>query len=407
MSRASFDGEVLVLGLGAVGAAALYQLARRGARVAGIDQHQPPHALGSSHGETRITRLATGEGDAYVPVVRRSHQIWRALEAASGRTLYTACGGLVLGAPGGRAAAFGRGDFLQRTVARAERHGIRHELLDAATVRRRFPLLEPADHEQGYFEPEAGFVVPEAAIAVQLDQAQRLGATVHTGERVLGLEPQGQRVWVHTERGGQRRSHLADRVLLAVGPWLPQLLAEGLPSGAAAGWAAQFKVYRQVMFWFDAGPAAAHSRVGRQPVFIWAHGEGEEDSFYGFPAAADGPAMVKVASAQFRATTTPQTVQRTVDPQEAADFHARRLAGRLALPAAPALDARACLYTVTPDRGFVVEPLPGLPQVLLASACSGHGFKHSAALGEALAERVLGLVPTLDLAPFAQARLAG
>ncbi|MFT3816639.1 MAG: N-methyl-L-tryptophan oxidase [Rubrivivax sp.] len=379
----SFDGDVLVLGLGAVGAAVLYQLARRGVRAGGIDRFRPPHALGSSHGESRITRLATGEGEAYLPLVRRSHRIWRELEAASGRALYEACGLLVL-APS-QAGPGGRADFHRRTLALARAHGIRHERLDAAAVRRRFPALQPPDGDEAYFEPEGGFVRPEAAIEVQLQQARAHGAALYLDETLLDLQPAGSRLRLTTEVNGHRREHRADRVLLALGPWLPAFLAAQLPRPAP------LRVYRQVMYWFDLAPdRAAQHRPQALPAFIWIFGDGEADSFYGFPALDPARPRLKLAAAQYRETTTPDAVDRRVGRDELEAFVAGRLRGRIALAADDCSDARACLYTVAPEHRFIVDTLPGLDGATWVSACSGHGFKHSAGLGEALAEQLLG-----------------
>jgi len=394
----NFDGEAIVIGLGAIGAATLYQLARRGSRVLGIDRYAPPHAQGSSHGESRITRLAVGEGDAYVPIVRRSHAIWRELEKATGATIYADTGGLVLAPVRSSAPSGGRTDFLRRTIAIAQRHHIAHEVLDADAIGRRFPQFQLQGDELGYFEPEAGFVRPEAAIAAQLQQALVHGARVHNGVRVLGIEPVGERVRVVTTGG----RHLADRVVLAAGPWLPDFIEA--PTRKA--WAGSVAVYRQVMYWFDAGEAAPSFAAGRFPVFIWAYGDGDEDSFYGFPASAAHPTRIKVASAQRSVTTTADDVDREVSADEAAQMFRTRVAGRLRLHDERPVDARTCLYTVTPDRQFLIDELHDLPAVLVASACSGHGFKHSAGLGAALAERLLGLAPTLDLQSFRHGRLA-
>jgi len=127
--------EVAVVGLGAMGAATLYQLARRGVSAIGIDRFAPPHALGSSHGETRITRAAVGEGEDYVPFVRRSHAIWRELEAATGQSLLEQCGLLMMAPRGVRTGHHGKTDFLNRTASVARRHRIPHQMLDRAVQR--------------------------------------------------------------------------------------------------------------------------------------------------------------------------------------------------------------------------------------------------------------------------------
>lgn len=393
--------DVIVVGLGALGAATLYQLSQRGVRVLGIDQFAPPHDQGSSHGDSRITRLAVGEGDEYVPFVQRSHAIWRELEARTGRPLMTTTGGLVL-APRDRVAEHhGKSDFVRRTIACAERFGIAHEVLDAAGIRARFPQFGLQGDEIGYHERDAGFVRPEDAIGAQLAVARASGAQTRTGERVQAVEPvgNGDTVRVRTDTA----SFTADRVVVAAGAWLPEFLGRQ----ARADWQADFSVHRQVMHWFDTGSAAADFAPGRFPIFIWMFGDGQEDYMYGFPSSDPAQPALKVATEQYVAATTPGTIDRTVSPEETAAMYRDRVAGRFPQIGGRALKARACMYTVTPDRRFVIDALDGLPNVLIASACSGHGFKHSAGLGEAIADQVLGRAIShgLDLRPFARQRL--
>jgi len=200
-------------------------------------------------------------------------------------------------------------------------------------------------------------------------------------------------------------SFTADRVVVAAGAWLPEFLGRQ----ARADWQADFSVHRQVMHWFDTGSAAADFAPGRFPIFIWMFGDGQEDYMYGFPSSDPAQPALKVATEQYVAATTPDTIDRTVAPEETAAMYRDRVAGRFPQIGGRALKARACMYTVTPDRRFVIDALDGLPNVLIASACSGHGFKHSAGLGEAIAERVLGRASShgLDLRPFARQRLLG
>ncbi|MGJ7613885.1 MULTISPECIES: N-methyl-L-tryptophan oxidase [unclassified Variovorax] len=394
--------DVIVVGLGALGAATLYQLSQRSARVLGIDQFAPPHDLGSSHGDSRITRLAVGEGDEYVPFVQRSHAIWRELEARTGKPLMTTTGGLIL-APQGRVAEHhGKPDFVRRTIACAQHFGIAHEVLDAAGIGARFPQFHLQGDEIGYFEHDAGFVRPEDAIGAQLAVARASGAQTRTGERVQAVEPvgNGDTVRVRTDTA----SFTADRVVVSAGAWLPGFLGKQARADWQA-WQGDFAVHRQVMHWFDTGSAAADFSPGRFPIFIWMFGDGQEDYMYGFPSSDPAQPALKVATEQYVATTTPDTIERTVGPEESAAMYRDRVAGRFPQIGGRALKARACMYTVTPDRRFVIDALDGLPNVLIASACSGHGFKHSAGLGDAIADHVLGRQSALDLSPFARGRL--
>ena len=401
MTTPHFDA--IVIGLGAIGAATFYQLAQRGAKVLGIDQFSPPHDQGSSHGESRISRLAIGEGDEYVPLVHRSHQVWRELEARTGRSIFTNTGGLIL-APRDRIAAHhGKSDFVRRTIACAERHGISHQVLDAAGIRQRYPQFQLQGDELGYLERDAGFVRPEEAIAAQIAVGRALGGEVRTHEPVLALAPlgNGDTVEVRTTHG----RYTANQVVVATGPWLPGFLGQQVQADWQKGWGGNFAVHRQVMYWFDIGDQAPRFVPGVLPIFIWMFGDDQEDYMYGFPSSNPAQPALKVATEQYVDTTSPDRIDREVTQEEIDTMFRTRVAPRFAALSGRALQAKACLYTVTPDRHFVIDSLPGAPNVRVASACSGHGFKHSAGLGDALAEQVLGLPTAYDLSAFRIARL--
>lgn len=384
------NADVLVVGLGAMGSAALYQLARRGAKAVGVDRFRPPHVYGSSHGETRITRQAIGEGEAYVPFVLRSHQIWRELEAISGRELFMACGGLILSGKTGKATHHSKPEFLNRTIRAAQAFGIEHELLDTAQIAERFPQLGLRDEERGYWEPGAGLVYPERCVEVQLEQALGLGAAVRTGERVLRVAAEKDGVTVQTDLA----THHADRVIVSAGPWVAELLGEPLTRAV--------RVYRQVLFWFEAERPEQYA-PGRFPIFIWTHGEYDGQHFYGFPDVGSG---VKIATEQDQVSTSPDTAERTVADAEAERMFEAHARGRLlGLKGRPHQSA-TCLYTSTPDGDFILDRHPDSERVLIASPCSGHGFKHSAAVGEAMAAWAMAGAAPLELSPFGLSRFA-
>ncbi|HEY8673763.1 MAG TPA: N-methyl-L-tryptophan oxidase [Candidatus Dormibacteraeota bacterium] len=383
--------DVIVVGLGAAGAATLFQLARRGVHAMGIDSYSPPHVLGSTHGDTRITREAIGEGAYYTPLVRRSHVIWRELEAETGADLLTQCGGLVIEAAGGGAAGHHRHDFLSQTIACATRYGIPYERLSAAEVTLRFPQFKLEGDESAYYEPGAGFVRPERCVDAQLTVAERLGAEVRRDERVLGLESSDGVVRVRTDRG----VHEAPRVVLAVGPWIQDFVE--------APERALFNVYRQVLGWFALRPGSVDHTPGVMPVFIWGLNDGS--AFYGLPAV-DGADNIKVADEQLDVATTASEAELDVGPSETQSVYARMIGPRLPGVTERCVRAVRCLYTVTPDADFVVDDHPDLPGVLLVSPCSGHGFKHSAGLGEAIAQRVTTGTSDADLSAFRIGRFA-
>ncbi len=376
----------IVLGLGAVGSAAAYQLARRGNRVLGIDRFDPPHAFGSTHGDTRITRLAIGEGAQYTPLAMRSHELWREIEQETGRTLFTACGGLVISSAA-KTSTVHIENFFANTLAAAERFGIDHEVLPAAELRRRYPQFSVRDDEVGYFEPSAGLVRPEACVRAELALARARGAEIHVNEIVRGFAASADAVTVTSDRA----TYAAERLIIAAGPWLPGLLRPE--------WAKCFTVSRQVVFWFDVGDSAAAFAPERFPVFIWEL-QSSRQAIYGFPAI-DGPkGGVKISTEQLEATTTPETVDRYVTEDEARAVYERLIAPHMPAVRPKCLRAAACLYTVTPDFGFVIDTHPEFERVLIASPCSGHGFKHSPAIGEALAQRVIDGTSRIDLGAF-------
>jgi sarcosine oxidase len=372
--------DAIVVGLGAMGSAVTHQLAKAGANVLGIDRFHPPHELGSTHGETRITRLAVGEGSRYVPFVKRSHELWREIERETGESLMTLTGGLVM-AVEGAARCHGADDFLATTVAAAREHAVPHELLGAGEVRARFPALALTGRERtAYFEPDTGFVRPERAVAAQLRLAATHGATIRTGERVRSVRAGGVATDAAEYAGG--------RVIVTAGPWSGELLPQHRE---------RFAVYRQVQFWFDVADDAAYERHRDTPVFIWQLGDAHDDFVYGFPPL-DRRGGVKVASEQY-ATPTTADAWREVTAEEVRRMYDDYVRERLPGLTDRCLRATSCLYTVTADHGFVVDD----GDVLCVSACSGHGFKHSPAIGEAVAQLAATGRSDLDLSGFAAA----
>ena len=328
---------------------------------------------------------------AYTPLVRRSHAIWRELEAETGQDLLTQCGGLIIEAAGAGAAGHHRHDFLSTTIACANRYGIPHELLSAAEVTARFPQFRLDGDESAYYEPGAGFVRPERCVEAQLTVAERLGAQVRRDERVVAIESNAGVVRVRTDRA----VYEAPRVVLAVGPWIRDFVDQHE--------LVLFRVFRQILIWFSLRPGAADHSPDAMPVYIWGLGGGA--AFYGFPEV-DGAHSIKVATEQLDVETTADTASLEVEASEAQSTYDALIGPRLpALSPDGALAVR-CLYTVTPDANFVVDEHPDLPGVLLVSPCSGHGFKHSAGLGEAIAQLVTTGASDADLAPFRIGRFA-
>ena len=370
--------DVAVLGLGAMGSAAAYQLAKRGARVLGIDRHAPPHEFGSTHGDTRVTRIACGEGPEYSAFVQRSHEIWRALEAELGVELLTQNGILVISGKGERALSHGIDAFLSATVNAANHAGLDYSLLDTTTLRARYPAFEFSDGDEAYHDRVSGFVRPELCLEVQLRRARELGAALHLNETVTSFRQKDGAVTVTTDKG----TYQAKQLVVSAGPWLPQLLEPTL--------AATFKVTRQVLYWFRARNEAAHAQFDaeRFPVYIWQ--VPAPQVIYGFPAVGGIEEGVKIATEQYELEATPQTVDRTASAQEIRGMYETYVGPFFPGLSPVCLKSKICLYTWVDGARFIIDRHPEHDRIIIASPCSGHGFKHSAGIGELLAQMALG-----------------
>jgi len=371
-SRDRYD--VIVVGLGGMGSAAAFHLARRGQRVLGLERFTVAHARGSSHGGSRIIRLAYFEDPAYVPLLLRAYELWRQLERDSGADLLLVTGGLLLGPPSSPTVAGARRSAAEWDLA--------HGVLDAADVRRRFPTLAPAADTIAFFEEAAGLVRPEATVTAHVRLATAAGAECHFEEPVVGWDASadGTTVTVRTAAGSYR----ADRLVICPGAYAPDLLG---------GMELPLKVERQVQTWFQPDGGVAPFLPDRHPVWMW---EPDDDSevagfhgfVYGFPAI-DGPdGGVKMSIVAQPDPCTPDTIDRAVG---AADLDVVRAHLRRRLAAGPGrlLRADACMFENSPDNHFVVGHHPRHSQVIVAGGFSGHGFKFVPVIGEVLADLAL------------------
>jgi sarcosine oxidase len=253
---------------------------------------------------------------------------------------------------------------------------------------RRFPQIQGADDARACFEPGGGFVYPERCISVQLEGARQKGATI-VQAAVTGIAEHAGGVVVRT--GAQVIE--ARRAVVAAGAWTGPLLGDPFDR--------LLTVRRQVLHWFPV-PDSLY-RPETFPAIIWMHGDSSDDYFYAFPSVP-GTGLLKAATEQYDRATTPNDVDRMVAPAEADAFHRDHLAGRLNGVGARAVRSMACLYTVTPDSGFIIDQHPRMERVTVISACSGHGFKHSAGIGESVARMLAGSDAGTTLAPFALSR---
>jgi sarcosine oxidase len=384
--------DLIIIGLGAMGSAALYQAAKRGVSVLGIDRYDPPHTMGSSHAETRITRLALGEGMQYMPWVARSNHLWRELEAATGEALLYLHGGLIITSPSSAARFRGQAeDFAVVTQKIAAAHGIDHAMWSGAEVRKSYPQILARDSDHAYYEPTGGFILAEKAVAVQLAEAQKQGATMRPNEPVTRVDWSADSVTVTTAT----ETFAADRAIVTTGAWISDFVPE--PQRR------HFPVYRQVVYWFEVEDPAVFA-IDRWPFVMWI-GDTTEAFFTSFAIVQDGVPGLKMVTEQHHTPCDPDTVGRDITADEIARYYDTLASDKLAGIKRRCLAAEACLYTVTADEHFVIDRHPETDLVIVASPCSGHGFKHSAAIGEALVEMALEGTSQLSTAPFAFRRL--
>lgn len=369
--------DAVVVGLGASGSAALYQLARRGQQVLGIEQFSPGHDRGSSHGHTRIIRFGYFEHPSYVPLARLAHGMWREIEKAARRPLLTTTGILEIGRPDS--------GLVAGTLASSRQHDLPHEVLDAERLMRRYPAFRLPQDFIGVLQPDAGVLEVEPAIHAQLELAKAHGAQIRSNSRVTTIEPRGSGVRIVTAEGDVFDAASA---IVAAGPWLAKLLPDSrLP----------LRVTRQAVLWVTPEDPEIFA-PGRFPIFMI---ESANGIHYGFPLHGDDG--LKIAKHHH--------VEQAADPDDHArivseeDENIIRETIREFLPAAdaPRKTASTCLYTMTPDGDFIIDRLPGSPQIIIASPCSGHGFKFAPAIGAILADLTRGET-SHDISRFALRR---
>jgi sarcosine oxidase len=309
-----------------------------------------------------MIRQAYFEGEAYVPLLLRAYELWERLERDTEERLLTITGGLMLGRQ--------ESSVFAGSLASAQAHGLKHEVLDAVAIRARFPAFRPSAETAGLFEYNAGFLHPERCIRAHLKQAEAHGATLRFDERVLDWTATEAGVRVNTSGG----SFEAERLILSAGPWLPELLGSlDLP----------LTIERNVLYWFDPIGGTEPFRIGRFPVYIWELATGSH--FYGFPAVDDGPGGVKVAFFYRGASCSPDTIDRHVSEAEVEAIRAA-LADTIPALGATLRATATCMYTTAPDHDFVVGLHPEHANVVIASPCSGHGYKFASVMGEVLAD---------------------
>ncbi len=371
--------DVAVIGLGGMGAAALFHLARRGLRAVGIECFVPGHDRGSSHGESRAIRLGYFEHPSYVPLARRAYENWAELERLAGVSVLTKTGVLEMGKPGSV--------IVEGSAAASRLHGIEHEVLDVAEIRRRFPQLTLPDSYSGVWQQDGGFVRPELANALHLRLAGEAGAEIRFETRVEAVEPTANGIRIGTDRGPVD----AARLVVAAGPWVADLVPELAPHLTLA---------RQVICWFRPREPQAVA-LGQLPVFII---DGEDDIAYGFPDVGAGfKCASHLPSGQLAHA---DDARQDAGPDDEARLR-RFLEAYLPASAGPLAAMKTCIYTKTPDEDFVIDLHPGDSRIVVASPCSGHGFKFASVIGEVLADLAREGGTRHDISRFRMTRFSG
>lgn len=351
--------DVIVLGVGGMGSAACFELARRGQRVLGLEQFPLVHARGSSHGQTRIIRTAYAEHPSYVPLVRRAFEKWYELEQATGRHLLTDCACLNAGPP--------ESEHVVGVRASVGEHHLAAEQLSGDEINRRFPAFALPGEYSGVLEQAAGFLMVEDCVRAQIEAAITLKADIRPEEPAREWRASGDNVEVTTEKGTYR----AAKLIVTAGAWATRLLADiGVP----------LAVMRQTLLWFDVGGRAAEFRRDRFPIFIV---DVPGQPFYGLPSI--DRFGIKVARHYGAPELSgPEGVNWNVGEDDVAAM--RPLIDTYLPNLGTLTKGQVCMYTVTPDRHFVIDLHPRYPQVSIACGFSGHGFKFAPTVGEVLAD---------------------
>ncbi|HEY2528860.1 MAG TPA: N-methyl-L-tryptophan oxidase [Xanthobacteraceae bacterium] len=373
--------DVVVVGLGAMGSATLYALAQRGHSVIGIEQFQPGHRLGSSFGESRIIRMAYYEDPAYVPLLRLAYDAWKRLEGRSGEHVLTVTGILEAGVHGSM--------LVEGSLSSALQHGIPHEVLAPKQVNRRFPAFSIPSDWHCVFQPDAGILQPEKAIDLFVRSAIALGATVAPGTRVDRVLEVGDRVEVRLQSGENIQANSA---VIAAGPWIRELVPE---------LGRKMKLTRQPLVWFE--PQDERSvRPEAMPLFFL---QSPDDVIYGFPNFL-GSGVKAASHLSCGDLASGSEVRAEVSDEE--KTHLKNIIGRYIPAAAGRIrQTHVCIYTRSPDEHFVLGLHPSTPQIVLASPCSGHGFKFASIFGEILADLATTRQTDKPIDLFRPSRLMG
>jgi len=371
--------DLIVLGVGGMGASVVAHAAWSGLRTLGLEQYSLPHRRGSSHGFTRILRLGLHEKPTYVPLVMRAVELWKELGEKAGRPMFFQSGSVDVAPP--------ESAIFKGSLAACQKHGIAHEVLDAKETQRRFPGIHPDPEMLTVHQPGSGFVLSDASIEAHLNLALAAGAELHGHETALGWDSQGELYSVQTDRG----TYEARALVITTGAWARKLLPN-----------APIKAERQVVGWFQPRESPEFFTPARMPA--WIVDSPALGHFYGLPIHSI-PGF-KLAKFVFGDVVDPGAELIPPQPQEE---EVLRVFLRRYFPAAdgPVLTLTAMFFENTPDRAFIIDQAPGQPGVWLALGFSGHGYKYAPAIGELMTNLVRKGESPFDLSPFKIARFAG
>lgn len=354
--------DVIVAGLGGMGSAAAAHLSARGARVLGIEQFERGHALGASSGKSRIIRKAYFESPEYVPLLDRAYILWHELQERCGLPLYFPTGLLTVGPE--------RGPVLSGAREAAQRFDLDVVLLSAKDVRAKYPSINIQNNEVGIFEPDAGYVVPEAAVLAHLAMAEESGAELRFHTKMNGWTVSADGITVALEGEEAVR---ASRLVLTLGPWFSQVME-------SVG--VELRIQRNVMAWFE---PTRQLGVNEMPCFLYDGGT-YPALLYGFPDTGEG---VKAAFHGRGPDTMPQTLDRHIDIERDINPLANALNDFIPGAAGTFLSGKACMYSMTSDEHFVIDRHPEDERIVIAGGFSGHGFKFEPVVGELIAQLAL------------------
>lgn len=374
------DFDVIVLGLGANGSSAVYHLSKTGTKVLGIDRFTPPHTHGSSHGQSRIIRQAYHENPLYVPLVKEAYNLWYELEKTAGKKLFLKTGGLMLGSADSA--------VINGARLSAQTWDIPFEYLDNNSIKKRFPAFRPSAVMVGLLEKDAGILFAEACIQTYLDEAHKNGADLHNNERVIRIVPNENFIEIITDK----TTYYTSKLIISAGAWLNELMPDlHLP----------LTVERQVLYWFinTNNKLQQHFLPANLPVYIWEYLPGK--MFYGFPDLGDG---IKIAFHHAGKSVTPDTLTKEVSEDEIKSITA--IAEKYLNIDAKFNYSATCMYTNTPDENFIIDFHPHYNNIIIASPCSGHGFKFASLTGKILSDMATGQQVLFDLSPFRISRFA-